>query len=265
MYTIGLFATGRGQGSRGLLEALHKSIQSGHLPVRIAFVFSNRDPGEFEATDQFFAQVRGYGYPLVTSSFRKLRATVGRNRDWRAAYDTEILRLLAPHRPDLCVLAGFLYVFGEEVCKTYSMVNLHPAAPGGPVGMWQEVIWKLIEQRARNSGNSMFAVTADLDRGPIVSYSTFQIAGETFDAAWKDVEGRRVEDIRSAEGESLPLFQKIRMAGMLRERPLVVATVRASAEGRANIRGGQVFNTGPMPTVPIDLTREIEGLVPRDS
>jgi phosphoribosylglycinamide formyltransferase-1 len=46
------------------------------------------------------------------------------------------------------------------------MINLHPAAPGGPTGTWQEVIWQLIEGRAVETGVMMHLVTPELDRGP---------------------------------------------------------------------------------------------------
>ncbi|GAH59253.1 unnamed protein product, partial [marine sediment metagenome] len=43
--------------------------------------------------------------------------------------------------------------------QRYNMVNLHPAAPGGPTGTWQEVIWQLIENKAEETGVMMHLVT----------------------------------------------------------------------------------------------------------
>lgn len=261
MYQIGLFATGRGQGSRGLLQAIHESIESGHLPVHVAFVFSNREPGEFEATDGFFRMVRDFGYPLVTLSFRKFRSQARGLPDWRLRYDREVMRRLETFSPDLCVMAGYLLIVSPELCRRYPLVNLHPAAPGGPVGMWQEVIWQLIEKRAEASGNTMFYVTEDLDRGPTATYSTFPIRGEAFDGHWRAIQGRPVAEIRAREGEDLPLFQVIREHGMIRERPLVVETVKAIAEGRMRIRGGEIVDVQGKRIQGLDLTREIEALV----
>ena len=261
MYQIGLFATGRGQGSRGLLQAVHQGINSGHLPVRVAFVFSNRDPGEFEATDGFFSMLHEYGYPLVTCSFRKFRAGVAKDPEWRMAYDREVMRRLQPYRPDLCVLAGYLMIMGPEFCQRYTMVNLHPAAPGGPIGMWQEVVWQLIEARAQVSGNTMFHVTPELDRGPTATFATFPIRGPAFDHHWAAIEGSDPHELRTAPGERLSLFQAIRQHGMARERPLVVETVKAFAEGRIAIREGALVNSHGRPTTGLDLTREIEAIV----
>ncbi len=258
MYQVGLFATGRGQGSRQLLQAVHDGIESGRLPVEISFVFSNRAPGEFEATDGFFQMVRDYGYPLVTYSFRQYRERVGDDPDWREGYDREVIRLLEPYAPDLCVLAGYLLIFSHELCRRYTSINLHPAAPGGPIGMWEKVIWQLIETEARTSGNTIFHVTEHLDLGPTVTYSTFPITGPDFDENWQAVRGKDIARLKDDLGEDLKLFQQIRRHASARERPLVVETLRAFAEGRVRIEGGAVVDGDGKAMAGIDLTAEIE-------
>lgn len=261
-YQIGVFATGRGQGSRGLLAAIHEGIASGHIRANVAFVFSNRERGEFEATDGFFDQVAEYGYPLVTSSFRKFRGR-SRNADWRALYDAEVMAKIAPYTPDLCVLTGYLLILGPALTRRYTMVNLHPAAPAGPAGMWQDVIWRLIDQQARASGNTIFYATEDLDRGPPVTFSTYPIRGEAFDACWKAVEGKTSAELRAEEGESLPLFQIIRQHGMARERPLVVETLKSFAEGRVRVADGLIVSKDGKALTGLDLTQQIEAIVAR--
>ena len=259
MFRIGLFATGRGQGSLQLVTAVRDAIEEGRLPARVEFVFSNREPGEFEPTDRFFEAVRGFGYPLVTRSFRRFKASLRDNADgWRVKYDHEVIERLAPYESDLCVLAGYLLIFSPALCERYTAINLHPAAPGGPIGMWQDVIWRLIETKASASGNMMQSVTPEVDRGPIVSFSTFPIAGGSFEPLWDEVRGRSVEELRARPGEALPLFQAIREAGTARERLLVVETLRAFAQGRARIGGGAVTDGQGRPIEGLDLTGEIE-------
>lgn len=259
MFRIGLFATGRGQGSLQLVTAVRDAIEEGRLPAQVEFVFSNREPGEFEPTDRFFEAVRGFGYPLVTRSFRRFKAELGEEGPgWRLKYDREVIELLTPYQPDLCVLAGYLLIFSPALCERYTAINLHPAAPGGPIGMWQDVIWRLIETGATSSGNMMQSVIPEVDRGPIVTYSTFPIAGGQFEPLWEEVEGRSVADLRAGSGESPPLFQAIRSAGTARERPLVVETLRAFAEGRVRVEGGAVVDGQGRPIEGLDLTAEIE-------
>ena len=104
----------------------------------------------------------------------------------------------------------------------------------------------------------MQSVIPEVDRGPIVSYSTFPIAGGEFEPLWDQVKGRSVAELRARPGESLPLFQAIRAAGTARERPLVVETLRAFAEGRVRIEGGAVVDGQGRPIEGLDLTAEIE-------
>jgi folate-dependent phosphoribosylglycinamide formyltransferase PurN len=59
---------------------------------------------------------------------------------------------LTGFNPDINVLAGYMLIVGAEMCQRYDMINLHPAIPGGPKGTWREVIWKLIETGASETG-----------------------------------------------------------------------------------------------------------------
>jgi phosphoribosylglycinamide formyltransferase-1 len=150
-------------------------------------------------------------------------------------------------RPDvkLSVLAGYMLVMGPEMCAAYDMVNLHPAAPTGPAGTWQEVIWQLIGARARESGNMMHLVIEELDKGPPITYVTFPLRGEGFDPLWADLDARlaakSLQEIAREEGEQNPLFAKIRREGARREIPLVVQTVKAFADGRLRLEGRRIM------------------------
>lgn len=77
MLRIGWFATGRGEGSQKLLASAVSAIREGRLDAEIAFVFSNRERGQFPATDEFFDQVASYGIPLVTLSDSRFRREHG--------------------------------------------------------------------------------------------------------------------------------------------------------------------------------------------
>ncbi len=68
---IGWFSTGRDQAAGELLTTVHEAIGRGELPAEIAFVFSNREPGEAEESDRFFELVHGYRLSLITLSSRR--------------------------------------------------------------------------------------------------------------------------------------------------------------------------------------------------
>jgi phosphoribosylglycinamide formyltransferase-1 len=266
MLSIGWFSTGRGPGSRRLLAAAHDEIASGRLNATITTVFCNRAPGEDENTDRFLEQVRGYGLPLVSLSSRDFRRRRGEKPvrkgetlpEWRSDYDREAMRLLGPHHFDIGVLAGYMLIFTEEFLQKYNLLNLHPAAPGGPKGIWQDVIWQLIESRAETAGVMMHLATPQLDEGPPVTYCAYPIRGPDFDPLWRQAEGRTVEDIMAAEGEANPLFTEIRRHGVARELPLVIETLRAFADARIRIAEKHPTDATGNPIPPFDLTPEIE-------
>ncbi len=266
MLTIGWFSTGRGPGSRKLLAAAHDEIASGRLDARITVVFCNREQGEDENTDLFLQQVRGYGLPLVCLSSRDFRRKRGEKPvrkgetlpKWRRDYDREVMRLLEPYPFEIGVLAGYMLIFAEEFLQNYDLLNLHPAAPGGPKGIWQDVIWQLIETRAESAGVMMHLATPDLDEGPPVTYCTYLIRGTPFDPFWRNIESRSVSEIKTAEGEANPLFAEIRRHGVARELPLVIETLRAFAGGHVRIAGNRPVDATGTPIPPFDLTEAIE-------
>ena len=142
MLRIGWFATGRGEGSQKLLRAAVEAIREGTLNAEIAFVFSNREPGQFEATDTFFAQVNSYGIPLVTLSDARFRRENGGEvarlgqplPPWRTEYDRRVVELLEPHGCDLGMLAGYMLITTAPLFSWRPLLNMHPAAPGQPAG-----------------------------------------------------------------------------------------------------------------------------------
>lgn len=269
MLRIGWFATGRGETSPKLLRAVADAIHAGKLDAEIAFVFSNREPGEFPVTDRFFDLVRELRIPLITLSDRTFRQERGGRvakagqplPAWRTEYDAEVARLLGRSAYDVGFLAGYMLIMTPPLFETRPMLNLHPAAPGQPEGTWQQVIWKLIDQKADHAGARIHLTTAGLDEGPVVTYCTFSLRGPAMDPLWRLVAGRSSEDIREAEGEAFPLFAEIRRLGAIREPPLLIHTARALAGGRLRIENGEIIADGARVTRGFDLTPEIEAEV----
>jgi len=263
MYKIGWFSSGRGQGSRELLTTMKRSIDSGQVNARIEFVFCNRERGLSTETDRFLDLVQSYAIPLVSFSSVKFRESLPADAraDWRSRYDREVMKRLDGFSVELSVLAGYMLVVGPEMCRKYTMVNLHPAAPGGPKGTWREVIWELIERRAGHTGVMMHLVTPELDEGPPVTYCRFDITGEPFDRYWRELQDRSVESIREREGDEYELFRLIREHGLKREFPLIVATVKAFSEGRVEVRRGEIVDCSEKVIPGYDLTPEIDAAV----
>ncbi len=270
MYQLGWFSTGRDKAARDLLKAVNSSIKLGEIKAEIAFVFTNREPGESEESDLFLKLAENYHIPLICFSYQKFKAgkvIPGTSQEgalplWRLDYDREVVNRLQGFHPDLCVLAGYMLIVGEEMCQRYNMINLHPAAPGGPTGTWQEVIWQLIGSKAQETGAMMHLVTPELDKGPPVTYCTFPIRGEPFDRYWAEIKGHSLEEIKK-QGENNPLFQLIRRHGLAREFPLIVATVKAFSEDKVKIITDKVVDIDGRPINGYNMTNEIDKLVKR--
>lgn len=256
---IGWFSTGRGEGSLGLLKLVQERILRGEIDARIRFVFSNREPGEAEGSDRYFQQVRDYGLPLVNFSSQKFRRAVGgKFAEHRIEYDQKVMGLLEGLHPQVCVLAGYMLIVGSGMCQRYTMLNLHPALPWGPLGTWQEVTWSLIETRAETTGAMVHLVTEDVDRGPVVGYFTLPIWGDLFDEAWTQTEERSIAELKDTYGEELPLFRLIREEEYRREPYLLAATLKTLADGAISVENGRVVGPRGEPMDGVCLDSEIE-------
>ncbi|MEX0926607.1 MAG: formyltransferase family protein [Dehalococcoidia bacterium] len=256
---LGWFSTGRGEGSLGLLTAALDAIERGDLNADIEFVFCNRERGQAAGSDHFMDVVERNRIPLVTLSSRRFRREHG-NRPWpelREDFDSAIINKLAAYNPHISVNAGYMLI-APLLCRVHRMINLHPALPGGPIGMWQQVIWELIEKRASETGAMVHLVTEDVDGGPMLSFCRFGIRGREFDPLWDQAGDKPASELADDLGEDLPLFKAIRQAGLLRERPLLVETLRAIVNQRINVE--LAFERKPL-----DLTAEVEENVRRSA
>jgi phosphoribosylglycinamide formyltransferase-1 len=275
VFRLGWFSTGRDKAASDLLKGVINGINSGYIRAEIAYVFSNRAPGEKGESDSFFNLVRDMGITLLnisSSTFYPKLHRKGINDPesmikWRIAYDREIENLIERWDVDLIVLAGYMLIVGPDLCKRFRMINLHPAKPGGPCGTWQEVIWKLIDTRADETGVTIHLVTEELDKGPPITYCTFPIMGEKFDHLWKDtllkVREFGLNSLIEDEGEQNPLFRKIREEGVIREIPLIIETIRVIAEGKIRVGTDGPYNEGGQPIEPLCLNEEIEKMIKR--
>lgn len=256
MLPIGWFSTGRDQAACDLLETVMRECEAGRLGCRLSFVFSNRAPGESEASDAFQACVRRFGLPLLTLSsaafdpalWEEGRRNPEARRRWRLAYDAAVEDLIRPYAAEVIVLAGYMLVLGAELCRRRPFLNLHPALPHGPAGTWQEVVWQLLLEEAEAAGAMVHLVTPELDRGPAVSYFSFPLRGPDWDELWRDWRQRRaaVEKVLAARGRGFTpgpeerLFWAVRREEARRELPLLVHTLDLVARGEVRVGAGEV-------------------------
>ena len=262
---LGWFTTARGQGSRRMFEAVQQAIAAGEFDAEITVVFSNRDRGEAETTDSFFDLVEGAGIPLVTRSSVAYRRAVGGERSrpgeplprWRIEYDRLVDADLATHPFDVGVLAGYMLIFEREFVASHPLLNLHPALPTGPAGMWQEVIRTLIREGAEESGVMLHLAVPEVDAGPRASYCRYPLHDDELDPLWAQLPAPRGK-LGDQALDATPLFAAIRERGVGRESPLVVATLAEFAAGKLRVEDGHILDASGRPAEPADLTKQVE-------
>ena len=243
------FATARGTSSRLLFNHARKAIAAGDLDVEIACVFCNRERGQSANTDAFLDDVEASGVPLIARSSGAWRRSVGGGLSdpagalapWRHDYDEWVREQVARYRPDAALLAGYMLIATDALYNELPMLNLHPAAPGGPAGTWQQVISDLIRSRASEHGMQLQQVTTELDRGPMVTSASYPIRGPAFDRLWE-----AAPDPEDWE----PLFQAIRAEGVKREPVFVIESLRAYARNPAT------------PPAGLDISKIVEEALP---
>ena len=239
---IGWFTTARGPGSRAMFEAVRDAIEAGAMDAELAFVFCNRERGEAGATDSFLELVEQAGAPLVARSSVRYRRAVGGALSrpgeplpaWRLEYDRLVDEDLEAHPFDIGMLAGYMLILEREFVARHAVLNLHPALPDGPVGMWQAVIRELIRSGAEESGVMLHLAIAEVDEGPRVAYCRYPLRDADLEALRERLPAPPAE-LDDAALDASELFAAIRARGVAREAPLVVATLAEFAAGRLRV------------------------------
>lgn len=257
MLRIGWFSSGRDKAARDLLRTVQRAIKNGELDAEVCFVFCNREYGESFESDRFLRLVKGYDLPLKTYSYKMFKNERGSCTPsqclppWRLDYDREVMKRIEDFDIDIGLLVGYMLIVGEEMCRKYRLLNLHPSIPNGPVGAWEDVVWQLIEEKAEKAGAMIHMVTPELDRGPALTYFTFSLNRPPFKKLWPALEGRTGNIRETPAAKSL--FRTIRRYELAREFPLVIATLKSLSHGLIR------FEDGPL--TGYDLSQEIEDMV----
>ncbi|PHQ31323.1 phosphoribosylglycinamide formyltransferase [Leeuwenhoekiella nanhaiensis] len=150
MKRIVLFASGSGTNAQRIIEYFKD-----HTDIEVVLVLSNKPK----------AQVLERATRLKVSAFSFNRT---------AFYDSsQVLDLLKLNKPDLIVLAGFLWLMPESIIKAFSgkIINIHPAllpAYGGKGMYGSHVHEAVVAAGEKESGITIHEVTEEYDRGSIL-------------------------------------------------------------------------------------------------
>jgi phosphoribosylglycinamide formyltransferase-1 len=141
-----------GEGSN--LQALIDAQRSDRLGATIVAVVSNRGAA------RGLERARTAGIPaLHVGSVRGQE---------RAAYDAALAAALAPHEPELLVLAGFMRILTPGFIDAFAgrVLNIHPSLLPKYPGL--DTHRRVLEARDTSHGATVHFVTEELDAGPAV-------------------------------------------------------------------------------------------------
>jgi phosphoribosylglycinamide formyltransferase-1 len=153
-----------GEGSN--LQALIDAARTGALGAQLVAVVSNRSAA------RGLERARAAGIAAL-----HLGAVRGQER---AEYDAALVALLAPHEPELLVLAGFMRILSAGFIERFAgrMLNIHPSLLPKYPGL--DTHRRVLDAREVWHGATVHFVTEELDAGPaIIQYRLRVRAADT--------------------------------------------------------------------------------------
>lgn len=151
-------------GSGSLLQSLLDAISAGDVDAQIVAVGSDREDahGLVRAAD---AGIDTFIHPYAKGSDR-------------AAWDAELTELVADHRPDLVVSAGFMKLVGATFLARFggAMINTHPALLPSFPGMHGPR--DALAYGVKVTGATVFMVDEGVDTGTILAQRAVEVSAE---------------------------------------------------------------------------------------
>jgi len=193
MLRIAMLLSGGGSTLQNFLDR----IAAGALPARLEVVVSSRE-GVLG-----LERARRAGIPAVAVP-RKQHADVG-------GFNDALHAALAPHRPDLILLAGFLSPFQMRGTYAGRVMNVHPAlipAFSGKGFYGHHVHEAVLASGVRLSGCTVHFADDEYDHGPIILQRTVPV----LDDDTPETLAARVQLVeREAYPEAVRLFAEGRL------------------------------------------------------
>ncbi|MEV7392220.1 formyltetrahydrofolate deformylase [Streptomyces sp. NPDC091215] len=167
----------------------------GELPVDIPLIVSNHL--------DLAPIAERYGIPFV-----HLPVT----RDTKPEAEAELLRLVVEHRVDFVVLARYMQVLSDDLCRRLSgrVINIHHSFLPGFKGA--KPYHQAHERGVKLIGATAHFVTADLDEGPIIEQDVVRV-GHRHTAPELVSIGRDVERIVLARAVRLHAEDRVVLTG----------------------------------------------------
>jgi phosphoribosylglycinamide formyltransferase-1 len=160
MKRIIIFASGSGTNAENIIKYFHE-----RKIAEVTHVFSNN----------LRAKVLKRAHALKVKALHFDKASF---------YDTnEVLNILKDAKPDIIVLAGFLWIFPKKIIEAFSnkVINVHPALlpKYGGKGMYGHHVHEaVVRNKEKESGITIHYVNEHYDEGAIVFQAKTSISEE---------------------------------------------------------------------------------------
>jgi phosphoribosylglycinamide formyltransferase-1 len=157
---VAIFISGGGSNMEKLIESM-----TGDHPARPCLVLSN-EPGAGG-----LAKAAAHDVPTAIVPHRDHGAD-------RSAFEAALSQALAPHRPDIICLAGFMRKLTAGFVNPWqgAMLNIHPSLLPKYRGLHTHA--RALEAGDRQHGCTVHEVTPALDDGPILGQARLAIGAE---------------------------------------------------------------------------------------
>ena len=160
MKQLAVFASGTGSN----FEAIARACAEGRLDARVAVLVCDK-PGA-----AVVEKAERFGVETFTFSPKSYPS--------KAAFETEIVRILDEKKIDLVCLAGYMRIVGEVLLGAYEgrIINIHPSLL--PSFKGAHAVEDAVAYGVKVYGITIHWVNADLDGGKIIAQRAFEYDGD---------------------------------------------------------------------------------------
>lgn len=156
-YPIVVLISGNGSNLQAIIDA----IDQGQINAKIRAVISNK--------------ADAYGLKRAEKAGIPTHVVAHETFDDREEFDMALRKVIDQYQPKLIVLAGFMRRLGSNFVARYlgHMINIHPSLLPKYPGL--NTHQRVLQAGDQYHGVSIHFVTDDLDRGPVICQSSFEV------------------------------------------------------------------------------------------
>lgn len=157
---VAVFASGSGSNFEAIVSAVHRQ----ELALEVALLFSDQPEAPV------IQRAEKWGIPVVTFSPKSFSS--------RAAYENDVLSVLAAYEVEWIVLAGYMRLIGSGLLKAYpqKIMNIHPSLLPAFPGL--HGIRDAFEAGVSETGVTIHFIDEGIDTGPIIAQEKVRILPE---------------------------------------------------------------------------------------